>query len=190
MNRERLSPIAVIATWLVLILAVLLAEQAQGVDQTSKEGYEQSLPVAEKSVIQGSRTQTAGSGEAVPRLPDPSVFRKVTVQPTVTSVFPYLLSPGKKYTLILQGQALTQQMVLDFGPGIITIAGSLKIGTGPEEFAASVVVLVAPNAVPGMRTVRLASAPGQPLQAQPAKLAIFVEPASKDEGPIKATPLK
>lgn len=35
----------------------------------------------------------------MPRLPDPSVTRRVTVQPTVTSVFPHLLSPGKGYTL-------------------------------------------------------------------------------------------
>jgi len=187
MNREKLHPIAMIATWAVLMLAAV--GQAQGADQATKEGYAQSSPVMEKSVTQETGTPTSGSGEPVPRLPDPSVFRKVTVQPTVTGVFPYLVSPGKKYTLILQGQALTQQMVLDFGPGIITIGGSVKIGTGPEEFAASVVVLVAPNAVPGMRTVRLASAPGQPWKAQSAKLAVFVEPASKNEGPIKATPL-
>ena len=188
MNRERLSPIAVIATWLVLILAVLPAEQAQGVDQTSKEGYEQSLPVAEKSVIQGSRTQTAGSGEAVPQLPDPSVTKKVTVQPTVTGVFPQLLSPGKEYALMLKGKGLTQQIALDFGPGIIVFAGSLKIG-GPEGLA-SVTVQVAPDAKPGMRVIRLAAAPGQPFKVQRVKLAVFVEPVPRDEGPIKATPLK
>ena len=136
----------------------------------------------------GQGSSPSGSGEPVPRLPDPSVTKKVTIQPTVTGVIPYLLTPGKSYTLMLQGQALTQQMALDFGPGITTAPGSVKIG-GPEGMA-SVMVQVAPDAVPGTRTVKLASAPGQPGKAQPAKLAVFVEPAPREQGPFKVTPLK
>jgi hypothetical protein len=136
----------------------------------------------------GQSGSSSGSGEPVPRLPDPSVTKRVTVQPSVTGVIPYLLTPGKGYTLMLQGQALTQQMALDFGPGITTVPGSVKIG-GPEGMA-SVMVQVAPDAVPGTRTVKLASAPGQPWKAQPAKLAVFVEPAPREQGPLKVTPLK
>ena len=183
------SHLAAIACWVVLLLVALPADQAHGAGMTAKAGLAQSSPILEQPVIQGSRTPTAGSGEPVPRLPDPSVTRTVTIQPIVSGVSPSLLSPGKGYILILQGQALTQQMTLDFGPGITTVVGSVKIGTGPEGMA-SVQVQVAPDAVPGMRTVKLAGAPGQPWQVQPAKLAVFVEPVPKAQGPLRATPLK
>lgn len=188
MNRKTLHPITMIAVWVVLLLSAAWSEQAQGAGQAAKEGHAQSAPVVRQPATQGSSPPAAASGEPVPRLPDPSVTKRVTVQPTVTGVLPPLLIPGMGYTLMLQGQALTQQMALDFGPGITTVPGSVKIG-GAEGMA-SVMVQVAPDAVPGMRTVRLASAPGQPWKAQPAKIAVFVEPAPKDEGPIKVTPLK
>lgn len=128
-------------------------------------------------------TAAAGS-KAMARQPS------VKVQPSVTSVVPHLIEPGKAYTLMLQGQSLTQQMAVDLGPGIAIRAGSLKVGTGPEGTMASVAVQVTADAKPGPRTVRLSVASGQPWMVQPAKLAVFVERAPKEQGPRKAAPLR
>lgn len=54
------------------------------------------------------------------------------IQPVLTGVTPQLLAPGKGYTLTLHGKGLTQQMALDFGPGIAILAGSLSAGAGPR----------------------------------------------------------
>lgn len=146
---------------------------------------------AAQPMVSGGKPSPA-SGPVAPTAGQKGMARQasVKVQPSVTSAIPHLLEPGKGYTLMLQGQGLTQQMVVDLGPGIAIRAGSLNVGTGPEGSTASVAVQVTVDAKPGPRMVRLSVAPGQPWMVQPAKLAVFVERAPKEQGPRKAAPLR
>lgn len=72
--------------------------------------------------------------------------------PSVQSVTPAILTSGSTLELVLAGSGLDQRTVVSFGEGIDVLGPPQTFGSGQLRLT----VRVAPNTMPGLRTVRVA----------------------------------
>lgn len=102
----------------------------------------------------GEPMAQAGRTAAPPAVlgPAPSAPPAITV-PAVQSVSPAMLNAGSTVELMLAGSGLNPRTVFSFGDGVGVLGPPQAVGGGQLRLT----VRVAPNALPGLRTVRVAT---------------------------------